>query len=108
MAATFLGKRVPAAFEARRIVLVPGEERPYEEAAWRDAIVAVQRGAVDLVTEKGLCASFGRGDILWLSGLPMGALRNRGGEPAVLLAVSRRCQESDELSSAGRSNGHDH
>jgi hypothetical protein len=93
MAATFLGKRVAGAFEARRIVLAPGEERPYEEADWRDAIVAVQRGAVDLVTERGVSASFGRGDILWLSGLPVGALRNRGAGPVVLLAVSRPCHD---------------
>jgi hypothetical protein len=93
MAATFLGKRVPGAFEARRIVLAPGEERAYEEAEWRDAIVAVQRGAVDLVTERGVSASFGRGDILWLSGLPVGALCNRGAQLAVLLAVSRPCHD---------------
>jgi hypothetical protein len=93
MAATFLGKRVPAAFEARRIVLAPREERAYEEAEWRDAIVGVQRGAVDLVTETGVSASFGRGDIFWLSGLPVGALRNRSAGTAVLLAVSRPCHD---------------
>ena len=105
MAATFLGKPVPDAFDVRRIVLAPGEERAYEEAEWRDAIVAVQRGAVDLVTGRGVCASFERGDILCLSGLAVRALHNRGTEPAVLLAVSRPC--GDDFSPAGRSNGHD-
>jgi hypothetical protein len=32
----------------------------------------------------------GRGATLWLAGAPLRALRNRGTEPAVLVAVSRR------------------
>ena len=105
MAAIFLGKRVPGAFEARRIVLAPGEERAYAEADWRGAIAAVQRGAVELVTRRGASASFRRGDILCLSGLSVRAVRNRGAEPAVLLAVSRA--SGDEFSPSARSNGHD-
>ena len=103
--ATFLGKPVPAPFDVRRIVLVPGEERPCAEAEWRGAIVAVQRGGVDVVTRRGASASFRRGDILCLNGFSVRVLRNRGAEPAVLLAVSR--PRGDEFSSAARSNGHD-
>jgi hypothetical protein len=108
MPATFLGKRVPAAFEARRIILAAGEERAYEEADWRDAIVAVQHGTVHLVTDRGASARFVQGDILCLSGLAVRVLHNRSAEPAVLLAVSRPCHARDEFSRAARSNGHDY
>jgi hypothetical protein len=108
MPATFLGKPVPAAFEARRIILAAGEERGYEEGEWRDAIVAVQRGTVDLVTERGASARFVQGDILCLSGLAVRVLHNGGTEPVVLLAVSRPCQERDEFPRAARSNEHDY
>jgi hypothetical protein len=67
--------------------------------------VAVQAGAVEVVTQWGVSASFGRGDILCLSGLSVRALYNRGAEPVVLLAVSRPA--ADEFSSAARSRRHD-
>jgi hypothetical protein len=85
----FLGRRVPAGFQVRRIVVAPGAERPYDEEEWRDAIVVVESGRIELECSCGGRRRFGGGDVLWLIGLPLRVLRNRGPVPAVLLAVSR-------------------
>jgi hypothetical protein len=77
-------------FVLRAVVLAPGCTRAYQEAEWRDALVAVARGGVVLECLSGACYRFRRGDLLWLTGLPLRALHNRGREPARLLAVSRR------------------
>jgi hypothetical protein len=76
-------------FRVRRIIMAPGAEREYDEAEWRDALVVVEAGDVELECNGGSRRGFGRGDVLWLIGLPLRALRNRGAVPTVLLAVSR-------------------
>jgi hypothetical protein len=85
----FLGGRVPAAFDVRRIVVAPGAERPFDEAEWRDALVVVESGRIELECRSGSRCGFSRGDVLWLIGLPLRALCNRGPVPTVLVAVSR-------------------
>lgn len=87
---SFLGRRLPASFELRVVAVAPGCERAFDDAEWRDAVVVVERGQIELECLGGTCWCFGRGDVLWLSGLPLRALRNPGREPAVLVAVSRR------------------
>ncbi|WP_436757095.1 hypothetical protein [Streptosporangium sp. V21-05] len=77
-------------FDVRRIVVEPGGSRVYDEAEWRGAIVLLERGRIELVRSDGDHRAFRRGDVLWLDGLPVRALRNPGREPAVLLAISRR------------------
>lgn len=78
------------AFVLRAVAVAPGCRRAYDEADWRDAIVLVRRGEIELECLSGTTHRFRRGDLLWLSGLPLRALRNRGHEPALLVAVSRR------------------
>ncbi|WP_424533738.1 hypothetical protein ACOZ38_25720 [Sphaerisporangium viridialbum] len=87
---SFLGRRLPPAFALRTVVVSPGRARVYDEAEWRDAIVVVERGRIELLCSDGRCRGFGRGEILWLHGLPVHVLYNPGAEPAVLVAVSRR------------------
>jgi hypothetical protein len=87
---SFLGKRFPPAFELRVIALPSGCDRLYDDAEWRDAIVLVERGEIEFESSRGSRLRFRRGDLLWLIGLPLRALHNRGREPAVLVAVSRR------------------
>jgi hypothetical protein len=70
-------------------VVAPGDDRPYDEAEWRDALVVVRSGEIELRGVSGACSSFGRGDLLYLEGVPLRALHNPGSEPAVLVAVSR-------------------
>jgi quercetin dioxygenase-like cupin family protein len=87
---TLLGRPLPPAFELRVVTLTPGDERPFDEAEWRDALVVVERGEIELEFLAGADWRCRRGDVLWLSGLPLRALHGRGREPAVLASVSRR------------------
>jgi hypothetical protein len=87
---SFLGRRLPPGFETSAISIEPRCRRAYDEAEWRDAIVVVERGEVELEFREGSQSRFCRGDALWLVGLPLRAIHNRGREPALLVAVSRR------------------
>jgi hypothetical protein len=87
---SFLGKRLPPAFERRVVAVASGCERAYDDGDWRDAIVVVERGEIEIESSKGSRLCFRRGDVLWLIGLPLRALHNRGRELAVLVAVTRR------------------
>ena len=100
---SFLGRALPPAFDLAETTLAPGGTRPFDEADWCDALVVVERGEIDLECLGGRFQRFRCGDVLWLSGLPLRALHNRGPEAAVLVAVSRRA--NDEFSGAARSNG---
>lgn len=82
--------RVPADFDARAVTVAPGGRLPYRDADWDDALVVVERGAIELESVFGVTATFERGAVLWLTGLGLRALHNRWSEPAVLLAISRR------------------
>ncbi|MGH4025946.1 MAG: hypothetical protein ACRDRV_15325 [Pseudonocardiaceae bacterium] len=86
---SFLFRRLGPAFERRVIVLAPGGSRAYDEAEWRDALVVVEHGEVELECTAGGCRRFTCGEVLCLAGLPLRTLHNRGPEPAVLVAVSR-------------------
>ncbi len=86
----FLGRRVPGDFAVRRVVVPPGAERPFDEAEWGDAILVVESGKIELECRSGRRCRLGRGDVLWLIGLPLRALYNFGRAPTVLIAVSRR------------------
>jgi hypothetical protein len=87
---SFLDRRLPPTFRVRAIAIEPGGARVYDEVEWRDTIVLVERGAIELECVDGGRSRFGRGDVLFLVGLPLRAVRNPGPEPAVLVAVSRR------------------
>jgi quercetin dioxygenase-like cupin family protein len=81
---------MPTAFDVRVVEVAPGAERASHEAEWRDALVVVDRGEIELDCVGGSRRRFARGAVLWLGGLPLRALRNPGAEPAVLVAVTRR------------------
>lgn len=83
------GRRLPASFARHEVVVEPGAERPYDPEEWRDALVIVKRGEVTVECRSGGAIHFVAGDMLWLTGLPLRALRNAGSEPVVLVAVSR-------------------
>jgi hypothetical protein len=104
------GGRLPPWLEVREIGVAPASSRPYREAEWVDALVLVERGEIELECLSGGRRRFGRGDVLWLVGLPLRALHNRGPEPALLVAVSRRGRpgttqgrRTDEFPPAGAS-----
>jgi quercetin dioxygenase-like cupin family protein len=86
---SFLGRDLPRSFQLKVVTLPPGSEQPYREADWTDCIVVVEQGEIELECNAGGRRQFQQGAILWLVGLPLRTIRNRGHEPAVLAAVSR-------------------
>jgi hypothetical protein len=86
---SLLGRPLPPAFELLVVTLAPGRERPFEAAEWRDALVVVERGEVELESLRGTRARFAHGAVLCLTGLPLRALRNRAADTAVLTVVRR-------------------
>jgi hypothetical protein len=72
------------------VTLAPGDERPFHENEWQDAIVLVETGELELECHRGGRRHFDAGAILWMAGLDLRTLRNRGREPLVLIAISRR------------------
>lgn len=87
---SFLERELPPSFELRLIVVPPGCQRAFDEVEWRDALVIVERGEIDLECTGGTTRRFRAGDVLYLTGLPLRALLNRAQRPALLVAVSRR------------------
>jgi hypothetical protein len=73
----------------REVAVAPGGDRPYDPAEWRDALVLVKSGEIELRGVSGATRSFGCGDLLYLDRVPLRGLHNPGSAPAVLVAVSR-------------------
>lgn len=63
--------------------------RGFEEEEWRDSIVIVERGEIELECSRGARRSFQCGTVLWLVDLSLRAIHNPGPIPAVLVAISR-------------------
>jgi hypothetical protein len=78
------------AFARRTVVLESGTSRPSDDAEWRDALVLLVQGDVDLECTAGGRRRYHAGAVLWLAGIDLKALHNVGVDPVVLLAVSRR------------------
>jgi len=74
----------------REVAVAPGGDRPYDAAEWRDAIVLVQGGPLELDCEAGGCRRFEAGAVLCLDGLALRLLRNPGPAAIRVVAVSRR------------------
>jgi quercetin dioxygenase-like cupin family protein len=87
---SFLGRTLPAAFESRSVTVAPGGVLGYIEAEWRDALVVVEQGRIEVETFSGRRRRFSRGDVLCLIGLSIVALHNHGEDPVLLIAVWRR------------------
>jgi hypothetical protein len=75
-------------FEIRAVTIGPGGRRGYDETEWRDALVFVRHGEIELESLTGVRCRFERGDVLCLAGLPLRALHSRRGQ-ALLVAVFR-------------------
>jgi hypothetical protein len=86
----YAGRRSSPTFEMRVVPLAPGGVLAYDEPQWRDAVVVVECGEVELESTSGARRRLEQGAILWLVGLPVRALHNPGTEPALLVALSRR------------------
>jgi hypothetical protein len=87
---SFLDRALSPAFQLRVVRIPAGGEHAYAEQEWLGAIVVVERGQIDIECLAGGGRRFETGAVLFLVGLPLRALVNRGLEEAVLSAVSRR------------------
>ena len=88
-ALSFLQTPLPRAFDLRLVAIPPGCSEPYDAAVWADALVVVERGAVQLECARGGRRAFAAGSVIFLTGLPLRSIHNPGPEPALLAAVSR-------------------
>jgi hypothetical protein len=90
-----LGRPLPPWLEVRVVVLPPGDRLGYEPTVWRAALLEVDCGELDIEFDGGVRCRLGTGTLFWLDGLAPQALHNRGHQPAVLVAVSRRSGVGD-------------
>jgi len=63
-----------AGFRRRSIRLEPGESRRSGDAEWRDALVVVEQGDVELECAAGGRRRFAGGAVLWLEGIDLRVL----------------------------------
>ena len=77
------------AFTRRAVTVAPGVRRPFYPAEWRDALVLLRAGTIELESRGGTSARLTAGDLFWLDGVALQALHNPGAEEAVLVAVAR-------------------
>jgi len=79
------------AFRRRSVTIRAQETVPYVADDWRDAIVMIERGSVDLCCVRGGGRRrFVEGAILFMDGLALESLHNPGVDDVVLVALSRR------------------
>lgn len=81
-------------FKVRHMTIAAGRDLAYDEAEWRDAIVVVERGSLDIECLGGNRSTFATGAVLCLDRLPLRTLHNGGNEPVLLFAVSRGIRPS--------------
>ena len=86
----FYGGPIPSRFRVRRVAIAPGATHPYEANEWRDALVVLAQGELELLWDGRDRLRLSSGAVLWLVDLPLRGLRNPGAETALLLAISRR------------------
>lgn len=77
-------------FRRTTIRIEPGDCRPFRRSDWEDCLVVIESGSVDLEATSGARQSFHGGDVLWLVGLSLRGLVNRGDTPVVITTVRRR------------------
>ena len=76
--------------EKRIVELAAGTTLRYQPSEWRDTILFVLAGEVDIECVDGERRCFKRGAALVLSPLPIRTIRNPATRPTRLLAISRR------------------
>lgn len=79
-----------ATFVRRLVVVAPQQPMAYDPADWRDAIVIVDRGRLEVECMGGTRQHFGPGAVMCLEDVPLREIRSAGEEPALLVAISRR------------------
>jgi hypothetical protein len=86
---SFTGRQCPGRFRLRTLTLQPSDAIDFVPADWADAVVIVERGALEIECRTGRRATFDQGAVLVFDGLTLRRLRNAGAVPLVLSALSR-------------------
>jgi hypothetical protein len=81
--------RLSPRFRRWTTVLEPGAWQVFDPAEWRDALVIIESGALELHCSRGGHRRFDTGAMLCFLGLGLRALHNPGVEETVLVAISR-------------------
>jgi hypothetical protein len=89
---SFLGRQLPDAFTLRVVTVLPGRPRAYQATEWRDCLVVVESGELELEDADGSCHWFGPGSLLALDGMSLRWLHAAGPGSVLLSAVSRRAR----------------
>jgi quercetin dioxygenase-like cupin family protein len=84
-------------FRRRVVELAPGEELDIDAGRWRDALLLLESGEVELECVAGERSRFAAGAVLCLPP-PVRFLRNSDSEPARLITISRRTRERSKHS----------
>ena len=85
---------LPPAFERWRLSLAAGETWPAAAAAWRDALVLVEHGLLEVRCPAGARGSYPEGALLPLGALDAAELHNPGPGRLEILAIRRRAVAS--------------
>jgi FAD/FMN-containing dehydrogenase len=88
-------------FERHVVVIAPGAEQPIFDAEWRDRLIVVEAGQVELECRGGARARFVRADVLFVDGLSVCLVRNPGRVPAVLGTVARHIRPGPRVDESG-------
>jgi hypothetical protein len=84
-------------FRRRVVELTADEELRVDVGAWRDAIVFLDTGEIELECVAGECRRFAAGAVLCFPP-PVRFLRNNGSDTARLIAISRRASKRPTFS----------
>jgi hypothetical protein len=84
-------------FRRRVVEVAPGEELDVDADRWRDSLVVLERGEVELECAAGGRSRFAAGSVLCLLP-PVRFLRNNRSEPARLITIARRARERSNRS----------
>ena len=74
----------------RTVLIAPGASLPFRESEWRDSLVVICSGELEIECDLGGRRRFEEGAVLWLEGIEARFLHNATGTPLELVAVSRR------------------
>ena len=86
---SFLGHAPPSGFRLLLVVIPPGGERRCDTDEWREALVVIERGSVELRTVGAGRLALPRGSVLSIDRLRRSRMHNRGGTAAILAVVTR-------------------
>lgn len=71
------------------MIIDPGCAQPYEEPDWRDALIEIDHGQIEIELRGGTRHRLITGDLFWLRDLPVRMVHNVGPDPAVLVSLTR-------------------